>query len=387
MPNTSLTAKDIQEMLSSLFMAELSYDARMRLAEGASLPPEFIPTSHEIPNLDTVSKTICAMFQSSHLNNFGTASLRELASTLFDQWRNNKKNITFFTSGSTGIPKPSTHDFAFLVQEVEALKKKFLDRKRIVSFVPRHHIYGFLFSILLPKIMDIDVQWKAPLPMPGLTASLNDHDLIIAFPLLWQKLMEMDVKFGPNLRGVTSTGPCPANVIKRLRTQGMECIYEIYGSSETGGIGYRTNPDQGYRLLPFWNKTTSDAYLKRIHPKSGFSRYQIQDILQWKGDTFKPQRRTDGAIQVAGVNVYPSIVRETLLECPEVDDCAVRLMRPEEGERLKAFIILNSSTDRTSAALTIRKWANKNLSPCETPRTWTFGDTLPQNELGKKQDW
>jgi len=84
----------------------------------------------------------------------------------------------------------------------------------------------------------------------------------------------------------------------------------------------------------------------------------------------------------------PARVREMLLDHPGVVDCAVRLMRPEEGPRLKAFVVLAHGwepgprmREMLSTHLTAR------LTRMEQPATITFGAELPRNEMGKPGDW
>lgn len=387
MSSFHITTNDFQEVLSSLFLAELSYDARMKFSHGASLVPDFVPTLENIPHIESVTDKIRTIFNVPLDIQPGKHALRQLAERLCEEWKSTERHITFFTSGSTGEPKPNTHDIALHVQEVTALAEIFSDRKRIVSFVPRHHIYGFLFSILLPKALKVDVRWEVPLPAPGLVSSLRSGDLVIAFPLLWDKLSDMKVRFGKDIQGITSTGPCPAETITTLCKNGLDRMYEIYGSSETGGVGYRHTPDGGYSLLPYWSVTQNDSTLLRDHPTLGSQQYPLQDILQWKGDTFTPMRRADNGVQVAGINVYPSRIREILLEHPEVKDCAVRLMRSEEGSRLKTLIVLENMNRMQEMEPQIRKWAKERLSPYELPGGWSFARKLPTNELGKLKDW
>ena len=374
-------------MLSSLLMAELPYDARMRFSEGASLTPSFRPTEANIPNLDRVSSAACAMFHVSPPADISGTTLNEWAGMLFKQWAKGGERITFFTSGSTGEPKPATHDFAAHVQEVHALAQIFSDRDRIVCFVPRHHIYGFLFSILLPKALDIPVKWEAPLPTPGLAAFLKPGDLMVAIPLLWRKLLEINTHFPKGIHGVTSTGPCPPNIIHGLRSNGLERMYEIYGSSETGGVGYRTDPEHGYSLLPHWTRTESKTSLIRVVPGQRELIHELQDVIRWDNSTFTPCRRTDNCVQVAGMNVYPARIRSLLTGLPGVKDCSVRLMRPDEGERLKAFIIPEQDSDISQLKSDLRAWTKHHLAPEERPRSWTFGRCLPTNIMGKESDW
>ena len=76
----------------------------------------------------------------------------------FGQWvaearriaEGSERGLAFKTSGSTGEPRFITQDFAALAQETEALAEIFNGATRIVALVPAHHIYGFLFTVLLP---------------------------------------------------------------------------------------------------------------------------------------------------------------------------------------------------------------------------------------------
>ncbi|WP_207261024.1 AMP-binding protein [Desulfovibrio sp. Huiquan2017] len=385
----NLQLADIREIISSVLLAHLSYDACMRLAPGGSLSPEFVPTCDAVDDLEGVGDIIAHMFHAKPPANIGAISLEAWAESVYQQWLAAGDRMTFFTSGSTNEPKPATHDFGEHVQEVENLALLFQDRKRIVCFVPRHHIYGFLFSILLPRVMGLEVRWVVPLPTPGLARSLRDGDLMVAFPLLWGKLAEMGVHFHADVHGVTSTGPCPAKTIEMVKANGLPLMYEIYGSSETGGVGYRTDHLGCYTLLDHWTRTDDDAVLARKTEGGGATECLLQDLLDWYGPaTFTPRRRKDCAVQVAGVNVYPARVREVLLDHPLVEKCAVRLMRSDEGTRLKAFIVpYGSGQDIGVLKLELQKWSKAHLSRYERPASWTFGKHIPVNGLGKERDW
>ena len=63
--------------------------------------------------------------------------------------------LTFRTSGSAGTPRRCTHALATLWQETQVLAGLVPGRRRILSAVPSHHIYGFLFTALLPRALGI----------------------------------------------------------------------------------------------------------------------------------------------------------------------------------------------------------------------------------------
>jgi long-chain acyl-CoA synthetase len=96
--------------------------------------------------------------------------------------------------------------------------------------------------------------------------------------------------------------------------------------------------------------------------------------------------RRDAAVQVGGVNVFPERVRQVLIEHPQVVDAAVRLMRPDEGLRLKAFVVPRPDA---GAGFTqeLRAWIDTRLAAPERPKAITLGQQLPRGQLGKAADW
>lgn len=387
MRSLPLSANDVLEMLSSLLMPGMAYADRMVFSKGASLEPHFVPSTEVLPELERYAAMARTMFGVPEAGLDRDSTLRDWADEIHAGWLDTDRTVTFLTSGSTGAPKPTTHEYVLLEQEINAQANLYKGRRKIVGFVPRNHIYGFLFTILLPKSLGVPVQWEAPLPTTGLIRALEPGDLVVAFPLLWGKFWQMKATFGPDVHGVTSTAPCPAETIHGLRANGLARMYEIYGSSETGGVGYRTTPDGEYTLLPYWRRTDNPSLLVRALPGQGEREYQLQDILHWSHERFTPRSRADNAVQVAGMNVYPARVKEVLLGCPGVKDCIVRLMRPEEGDRLKAYILIENDQNSDQLELALRVKIKGHLSPVERPAKWTFGNKLPVNIMGKATDW
>ncbi len=383
-----LETRDVQEMLSSLLLSETPYDQRIRWAQGASLPDDFPLDEATLPALPALAKRADGMFLADTAPFLENMTLSQWAGAITGGWNGSPEKITFFTSGSTGEPVPATHPYSRHEQEILAQAEVFQGRKRIVGFVPRHHIYGFLFSVLLPKALGVEAVWRQPMPTPGLVGDLRAGDLVVAFPLFWEKLMRLDVTFPPGVFGVTSTGPCPAEVLHALRGQGLERMTEVYGSSETGGIGYRHAPTDAYTLLPYWRRTANVSTILRTFKGGATKAFTLQDRLEWRTETaFRPLGRRDKAVQVAGINVYPDRVRDMLLGHPQVVECAVRLMRQEEGTRLKALVVPKENTDTGDLEHELRAWARANLSQYERPGSWSFANVLPKNSMGKTADW
>jgi 4-coumarate--CoA ligase (photoactive yellow protein activation family) len=299
--------------------------------------------------------------------------------------------IVFRTSGSSGTPKRCSHSLEALEQEAAALARLFPQRRRVLLAVPSHHIYGFLFGVLLPRHLGIDaadvISVRGCLPAK-LAQRVQPGDLVIGHPQFWQAALAADARFAEGVIGVSSTAPCPDAVAERAEAAGLAMLVQIYGSSETGGLGWRASHHDPYRLLPYLERVPgADQEVLRRGPGAGTRALQAQDELAWCGaDLFTVGPRRDCAVQVGGVNVFPERVREVLLAHPLVEDAAVRLMRPDEGIRLKTFVVPRPGAG-PDFVKELRAWIDARLAPPERPKAITLGERIPRGVLGKPADW
>ena len=346
--------------------------------------------------------------------------------------------LTFRTSGSSGAPKPCTHALAALWQETAVLASLFPGRRRIVSLVPSHHIYGFLFTVLLPRRLGLSARDVLDLRgfAPGaLARQLCAGDLVIGFPDFWRGLAEAGVDAQtrgtaggataqgaaagvlPDVIGVSSTAPCPDAVARGAVDAGLARLVQVYGSSETAGVGWRDSPDADYTLFPYWSRAHQGEHLNGEHAKYEYPQgahpqgehlertmadgqrrtYPLQDRLDWSGaDRFRPAGRVDQAVQVGGVNVFPGYVADVLKLHPQVADASVRLMRADEGHRLKAFVAPRQPgwdwqqggvQQAEALRAQLQAWLCERLSAAECPAAISFGPALPRGASGKLADW
>lgn len=294
--------------------------------------------------------------------------------------------LAFKTSGSTGEPRFVAQDFAALAQEVEALAKIFSNTARIVAIVPAHHIYGFLFTVLLPGRLGVPVLDGRPHSAFSLAALLREGDCIVAFPTFWQAAAEAGVAWPKGASGATSGAPCPPAVGPRLRENGLARLVEIYGATETAGVGWRDSAGEAFRLFAYWTREDEDRIAKDFG--AGLRLYELPDVVSWIDERrLLPIRRRDGAVQVGGVNVYPEFLRAVLKTHPLVADATVRKMRPEEGDRLKAFVVPKQDVEAKALRGELETWLQQRVSPAAMPRAFSFGPSLPTDDRGKPGDW
>jgi 4-coumarate--CoA ligase (photoactive yellow protein activation family) len=297
--------------------------------------------------------------------------------------------VSFRTSGSTGEPKVCTHSTADILSEVDELADV-LDRpKRMIGLVPSHHIYGFIFTALLPSRLGAPLLEGRALAPGQLRQELAPGDLIVATPHLWRYLLGSLGGFPPGVSGVSSTAPMPPDLARSLTSAGLTWLAEIYGSSETSGIGWRRKPDDGFRLFSFWEVSADGLSLRRGTNRDWIA---LPDRVEHIGDRLiRPAGRRDGAVQIGGVNVFPLQVRDRLKTCPGVADAAVRDFAVDGDparRRLKAFVVpADPAGNPVELEGRLRAFASGNLTPPERPAAYAFGTALPLNAIGKPADW
>jgi 4-coumarate--CoA ligase (photoactive yellow protein activation family) len=296
--------------------------------------------------------------------------------------------ITFRTSGSSGKPKPCRHRVADLEQEVSLHADSYRELRRVVTLVPRHHIYGFLWTTMLAAQVGIEVVDARWWTSPKLADEIRPGDLLVGTPSIWPRLSEGGKKFPSSVKAVTSGAPCPEAIFRELQAQGL-AVSEIYGTSETGGIGRRESAGQPFELLSFWSRSNISDALSRQSDQSGDRReFEVPDWVEWLDERrFAVGGRKDEAVQVLGTNVYPGRVADLILSHPGVKECAVRLMRAEEGARLKAFVVPRSAGVSPVDSDQLSTWLRGQLQPHERPGSIIVGTELPRGETGKLADW
>lgn len=308
--------------------------------------------------------------------------------------------ISFKTSGSTGAQKYRAHSLYLLEEESQFLSKGLSNRRRILKAVPSHHIYGFIFTVLLPTTMHIthsvvDIRGQSA---NSLTATLQAGDLIIGFPEFWEHLDASGIIFPDDVIGINSAGPCSADISNNLYKKNISQFIEVYGSSETAGVGWRKKAEDPYLLFPYWHPGAERTKLVRSLVSGDSLTVEIQDNLDWTSDqSFFVIGRKDNVVQVGGMNVNLTTVAHTLKQHPLIQDVIVRKMQPHEGDRLKAFIVIQhdhqvfkDDPDRLSVErLTddINQYIHQVLPDVERPKSITLGFKLPMNEMGKLGDW
>lgn len=314
----------------------------------------------------------------------GMASIGEYCDLVAQSLAATGQYLTFRTSGSTGVPKRCTHAIADLMVEVDGWIDRLGSIEQVVGLVPAHHIYGTIFTALLPDRAAVDCVAGR---FSGASAVSNARpgSVVVATPTLWAYVSRSLLAFPQKLTGVSSTAPLSAHLAHQLLGQRLDRLIEVYGSSETGGVAWRSDSTAAFTLLGHWRHAGGDT-ITRLGADGAAMTHSLMDESAWLDDRrFALNGRRDGAVQIGGHNVFPERVRQRLLAHAGVGEAAVRL--DGAAGRLKAFVVpAGDHPDADGLVEALGDWC-ADLRDVERPRHIAIGAALPRNGLGKLADW
>jgi 4-coumarate--CoA ligase len=117
--------------------------------------------------------------------------------------------------------------------------------------------------------------------------------------------------------------------------------------------------------LPRWRRGSGEGFIADIASEAEFA---LPDRVIWDGDSLvRPAGRIDGAVQVAGVNVFPDHVAARLRKHAMVAECLVHLDEALPEPRLRAFIVPAPGFDNEGAIAACTSWAARHLTAPERP--------------------
>lgn len=218
-----------------------------------------------------------------------------------------------FSSGSTGDALRCDKTFGQLFREVETLSDTFQINAdhRFYSTVPAHHIYGLLFSVLLPYRNGATTSRTSTLlPMEVASALIESGAThLVTVPAHLQSIVETGQlpKLPQNITVFCSGAPLSSELAARTAARFGWNVIDILGSSETGGLGYRYagKNEPSYRPFAGVHLTVSETGVSVVSPHlPNHEPISIADNIALQSDgTFVHHGRRDRIIKVGGTRV------------------------------------------------------------------------------------
>lgn len=295
-----------------------------------------------------------------------------------------------FSSGTTGprstaIPKT----YGQLLAEARSLAGVVVPAgARVVPTVGSAHIYGLLYSVLVPLLTGGAFLRETPFFPESVAAACRDWDaeVLVTVPAHLRSFLALDADAFSTIQRVTSsTAPLGAETSQAFHARFGRPVTEVLGSTETGGVAWRTGTDDP-RWAPLPSvQLSADAegrLLVRsplIHPDEA-QPYRAADLVRFDGERFEHLGRVDGVVKIGGRRVSLPEMEATVLGIEGVQDAAL-LSQPTESARgtvLSLAVVAPSLQREDIVEVLARRFEHSSL-----PRRIEFVDALPREPNGK----
>ncbi len=289
-------------------------------------------------------------------------------------------SFRFTAAGRDSETQSVVHPADMIFSDAAAASGLIYGRRRLISLVAPHSLMGFVLTVLTPNLQQIERIDARGAPPEALSDLLTFGDAVVATPSLWRYLMAQGASAPDNVMALYFGEAMPADLASAMRKAGFAAQREIYGSTETGLVGWRDSPGDAFRL--FDQLSPGEEGVVRTLPSGGETAYNAMDMIQWKTErSFALEGRRDGAVQIGAVNVFPERIAETIATHPQIESCRIKVGRHEGGfDRLIAHIILEKGQNPTEPmARSIDAYCRAKLHPHERPRVFKFDPPAAQS--------
>jgi len=306
--------------------------------------------------------------------------------------------ITLFTSGSSGQPKAVVKTLGCINAEIAELEKVWGEQLRnanVVSTVSHQHIYGLLFRVLWPLCAG-RMFGREDLSYPEqVMAQANPDTVLVTSPALLKRLNGESVT-QPYRAVFSSGGPLSEAAALQSNTLFGYLPFEVFGSTETGGIGFRqqhqaNTPWQLFDVIDM--ALNAEGCLRICSPFiAPDSWYQTSDQCQIMGERhFSLQGRTDRVVKVEEKRISLIEVERRLCQLCWIDEAAVLTLDEPNRLVIAAVITLTDEGRRNMQTLgkgkfwlDLRQQLRRWLEPVGIPRRFRDVGEIPLNSQGKR---
>ncbi len=289
--------------------------------------------------------------------------------------------VEFYTSGSTGEPLRVSKNKRQLFGEGKCLTKHFSisEDDVVLSGIPARHVYGFLFSVMIPHLSGCFVVDERPQYPASIheVSGRSGATVLVSTPGQLHALSAAENM--PDVRIVFSSGArLRPDARVALEKHGLR-VAEIFGSTETGGIAFREDSDLWTPFEPVVIDTNQQGNLLVNSPflENPSEFWECQDRVEIENQKFRDLGRSDDIVKVGAKRVSLDAIEELLLVHPDVRACAV-FVEENPRTRLHAFVVVSAET----TASDLRKSLLSKFDPVTIPRIHLV-EQLPYTDLGK----
>ena len=310
--------------------------------------------------------------------------------------------ISFFTSGSTGTPKQIKKHLSTLTKSVQnhIIQHTHVIEQNpvIVATVLPYHIYGMLWRFLLALSTGLTQELETVFSAEEIQQkqSLYSKIALITTPTFMNEIAAYkdQYTFKDNCVGIYSSG----SLLSETTSKSMFEIFgtspfEIFGSTETGGVAWRQQING-----PAW-RTFKDVKIE-ILPDSTLSvdsdfcyqrPVQMQDSITLQEDgSFLLNGRLDRLVKIAENRIFLPEMEQKMSVLPYIKQAYVIPLEAKKGTFLGMLISLNETgkkmlceVGKKELVQQIKIYLSDWYEKTALPKKFRFVNEIPTNQQGK----
>jgi hypothetical protein len=304
--------------------------------------------------------------------------------------------LVIFTSGSTGHPKPVTKQLLQFQLEIETLENQWdkqLAHAAALATVSHQHIYGLLFRLLWPLSAGRCFHSGSYINPETLVKGARDTAAYwVASPAHLKRLDCGSPWNGiAGLCAVFSSGGALQNeVTQQILACSGQSVIEIYGSTESGGIGWRQQ-DYAWTLFAGMSLTqTDDGWQLHSPYLFGQAGLRVDDQISLQNDgRFILHGRLDRIVKIEEKRVSLTELEQRLMAMSWVAE-AFTLMLTKHRDVIGAVVVLTEdgvqslkTNGRKPLIKQLREALYQYFDAVVLPRKWLFLERMLLTAEGK----
>ncbi len=314
------------------------------------------------------------------------------------------RQLVIFTSGSTGQAKPISKCLNQFQLEIETLEKLWgaqLGNATALATVSHQHIYGLLFRVLWPLSAGRCFHSQAFInPETLIHAAQQQSSYWIASPAHLKRLDNQSPWEGiADLKAIFSSGGAlPEHDAQQIMVCCGQAVSEVYGSSETGGIGWRRQTKEWTLFLGMsltnnkGNLMLQSPYLE-ISPLENaglVGDFQLEDqITQLIDGRFLLHGRTDRIVKIEEKRLSLAEMEQRLQALPWIAEAHALVISKSRDLIAVVLVLSDQGLDyktihgRSGLLKEMRSGLTTWFEVVLLPKKWLLVNTMPLTIQGK----
>ena len=307
--------------------------------------------------------------------------------------------LYLYTSGSTGKPKTVRHTMKEIETDnsvvISLWGEEYFKRKQITT-VSQHHVYGFYWCICLPFTMGLPFRRKR-IEFPSEFEKLTDTSyVLVSTPAFLKRSVEVIDKLDMKDIFISVSGGAVSEELA-VQTEKLFgfCPMEGYGSTETSGIAYRQQSRDGlvwtpYDCVKLWVGEDGCLNVKSpfIKDPAGVATADLVEL--YDDGRFLLKGRADSIVKIEEKRISMTEVENRLLESGLVKEVKVVAMSNDVRQYLAAAMVLNdkgkekfAGSEKFEMNRYFHDFLMKYFENVVIPKKWRFVEKLPSDVQGK----